>query len=270
MFLYGDVMTATEAAKNLKAEGTTVSPDTIRRFLKKGNFNASIKKDSLPLTAARKKTRLAWAKKYRSWTVDDWKRVIFSDETKINRLGSDGRRWTWVKKGEALRDHNVNHAYKHGGGNLKLWSCISAHGPGYITKIEGSMNSDLYIQIIDEDYRASLEEFNVDSENVIFQQDNDPKHTSKKTEKWLKENNIQVLDWPPYSPDMNPIENAWYYLKSKLGQYERAPTSINELWERVADVWYNQVTKEYCVKLIEGMPKRIEAVIKAKGGATKW
>jgi hypothetical protein len=62
MFLYGNVTTATEAAKNLGAEGTTVSPDTIRRFLRNENFNATIKKAALPLTPSRKKTRLAWAK----------------------------------------------------------------------------------------------------------------------------------------------------------------------------------------------------------------
>lgn len=270
MFLYGNVITATEAARKLNGEGTKISPDTIRRFLKNANFNSTLKKAALPLTPSRKKIRLAWAKAHKDWTVDDWKRVIFSDETKVNRLGSDGRRWTWVQKGERLRDHNVNHAYKHGGGSLMMWSCISVHGPGYITKIEGNMDSDLYIKIIEEDYDQTLVDFGLENQDVIFQQDNDPKHKSKKTTQWLADQQIKVLDWPPFSPDMNPIENAWYYLKAKLGQYETAPKSIHELWERVSDVWYNQVTKEYCTKLIEGMPKRIQAVIKAKGGATKW
>ena len=44
---------------------------------------------------------------HQDWTVEDWKRIVWSDETKINRLGSDGRKWVWKKKEEGLSDRLV-------------------------------------------------------------------------------------------------------------------------------------------------------------------
>jgi transposase len=269
-FLLGTFQTAVDAEKALRGQGHKISAETIRRFLKSNKFDSKIKKEALPLTPIRKKNRLAWAKKYRSWTAEDWKKVVFSDETKINRLGSDGKQWTWVKKGDALRDHNVNMTYKHGGGSLMLWGCFTVHGPGFIAKIDGGMDSKLYCDILEGDFMETLKDYGMNLDDVILQQDNDPKHKSKYTTNWMQENNINVLDWPSYSPDMNPIENLWFYLKCQLAAYDTPPTSIAQLWERVGEVWYSKVTSELCLKLINGMPERLEAVIKAKGGATKW
>ena len=73
----------------------------------------------------------------------------------------------------------------------------------------------------------------------------------------------------PQSPDLNPIEHLWNHLKRKLGEYEEPPRGIQELWERVQKEWDN-IGVEECRKLIESMPRRVEAVVKAKGGHTKY
>ncbi|MCV6009278.1 transposase, partial [Enterococcus faecalis] len=68
------------------------------------------------------------------------------------------------------------------------------------------MNAQLYCDILEENLLTTIEKLDLDRENLIFQQDNDPKHTSKKARKWFEDAEITVLKWPPQSPDLNPIE----------------------------------------------------------------
>ena len=70
--------------------------------------------------------------------------------------------------------------------------------------------------------------------------------------------------------DLNPIEHMWFLLKKKLNEYPTAPSGLNELFERITEVWYHQITKEDCLKVINSMPRRCKAVIKAKGKWTKY
>jgi hypothetical protein len=78
-----------------------------------------------------------------------------------------------------------------------------------------------------------------------------------------------LLPWPAQSPDLNPIEHLWNHLKTRLEEYEEAPKEMGELWERVDKEW-NEIEPEVCQNLIESMPRRVEAVIQAKGGYTKY
>jgi hypothetical protein len=237
--------------------------------LKKHSFKAVVKKKKPLLNVRHRKRRLAFALKYKEWTVEDWKRVIWSDETKINRFGSDGQEYIWKKKGEGLIPREVQGTVKFGGGNMMVWGCMGWNGVGHLAEVEGRMDADQYVSILEDHMLPSLEESGISEEEVIFQQDNDPKHTSRKAQKWMEDHNITLLDWPAQSPDLSPIEHQWVHLKRELAKYPRAPRGVWELWERVAEVW-NAIPSEVCQNLIESMPRRLEAVIKAKGGHTKY
>jgi hypothetical protein len=123
---------------------------------------------------------LDFAIKHKDCTLEDWKKVVWPDETKINRLGSDRRKWVWKKAGKPLSDRLVERTLKFGGGSLMVWGCMLWDGVGYTCKIEGRMDGDLYLRILEEDLQESLRYFEKTPEDVIFQQDNDPKHTCKK------------------------------------------------------------------------------------------
>ena len=77
------------------------------------------------------------------------------------------------------------------------------------------------------------------------------------------------MEWPAQSPDLNPIEHLWSHLKKKLEEYENPPTGITDLWKRVEKEW-NNIPASVCQNLIESMPRRVAAVLGAKGGYTKY
>ncbi len=150
-----------------------------------------------------------------------------------------------------------------------IWGCMTASGPGYMCRIEARMDARLYTEILDDYLLQSEDWYEMDRGNFIFQQDNDPKHTSKLAKEWIENNDIEVLAWPPQSPDLNPIEHLWEHLKRRLADYSSDPKSMQELWQRVEAEW-NKISQGECIKLIESMPSGISAVIKAKGGSTKY
>ncbi|KAG6329040.1 hypothetical protein ID866_10049 [Astraeus odoratus] len=84
-----------------------VSLQTVRNLLKQHLFKAVTKKKKPLLKAVYKKKHLAFALKHENWTVEDWKRVVLSDETKINRIGSDGKQWVWKQVAEGLIERGV-------------------------------------------------------------------------------------------------------------------------------------------------------------------
>jgi hypothetical protein len=221
------------------------------------------------LKAAHREARLAFAQKYEHWTVEDWKHVVWSDETKVNRIGSDGCQYVWKRVGEPLSDRLTTPTVKHGGGSMMVWGCMGWNGVGLLTEIEGKMDANQYVEILEHSLSKSVNILEIPEENFIFQQYNDPKHTSNRANDWFQEQDIDLLDWPAQSPDLNPIEHLWMHLKVKLNEYPTQPKGIWELWERAQLQWLF-IDPEVCQKLISSMPRRLQAVIKAKGGPTKY
>ena len=124
---------------------------------------------------------------HKDWTIKDWKKVIWSNETKINHLGSDGCKWAWKRAGEGLSDRLVNGTLRFRGGSLMMWGCMTWEGVGFATKINGRIDGDLYLQILKDELQQTLEYYGLNPPNTIFQQDNDLKHTCRMVKNWLEE-----------------------------------------------------------------------------------
>jgi hypothetical protein len=190
----GKVDNAVEATKALQnIVNTPISSQTVRRQLKARGMKAVVKRKRPLLKPHHRRARMEFAERHLEWTIEDWKKVWWSDETKINRLGSDGRKYVWKDVGEGLSDRVVEGTVKFGGGNLMMWGCMGWDGVGYATKIDGRMDGDLYMAILEDELQQTLGYYDKSADDIIFQQDNDPKHTSKKAQNWFKDNGINVM-----------------------------------------------------------------------------
>ena len=241
----------------------------MRNTLKEASLKAVVKKKKPLLSVSHRKKRLVFALKYQHWTMEDWKRVLWSDETKINRIGSDGREYVWKRKGERLTSREIQGIVMFEEGSLMVWGCIWWNGVGVLSEIEGRMDAEQHVAILEGELLQSMKDSGIPADEVIFQQDNNTKHTIRRAKIWFEEQDIKLLDWPAQSPDLNSSEHTWGHLQKCLLGYERALTGVYQLWDRVVVEW-GKISVEECQKWIESMPKWIQAVIKAKGGHTKY
>ncbi len=131
---------------------------------------------------------------------------------------------------------------------------------------ESTVNAAIYQEILEHIMLPSADKLYGDAD-FIFQQDLAPAHTAKGTKSWFNDHGVTVLDWPANSPDLNPIENIWGIVKRKMR--DTRPNNADELKATVKETWAS-IPPQQCHKLITSMPRRIEAVIKAKGAPTKY
>lgn len=253
-------------ASELAQRGTTVCPSTIRNTCKKYGYNGRVARKKFWVNKINRQKRLEFAKEYRNKNEDFWNDVIFSDESKFNIFGSDGRRMVWRKKNTEMNPNNLIPTVKHGGGSVMVWGCMNAKGVGKLHFIEGKMDHRMYIQILKENLGSSAEKFGLQN-SYVFQQDNDPKHTAENTKLWLLYNTPKQLKTPPQSPDMNPIEHLWKVLddairKRQISNKEDLKIALKEEWDKIP----SSVTEN----LVKSMPRRLYAVIKSKGNPTKY
>jgi transposase len=247
----------------------SVSKATVRRCLLKNKLKCHIKAKKPLLTERHKAKRMEFVSKFSHYSFFDWKDVIWSDECKFALTNTNNREYYWKRRSDPLQDAHVKKTLKFGGGSIMAWACITSKGVGRIVRINGIMNAEKYIDILEEGLIGTMEDHELLPSSSLFMQDNDPKHTARKTKEWLSRNQINVLDWPAQSPDMNPIENLWNIVDQRLRKRERKPANVDELWEMVKLEW-KSINKEVIRDLYLSMTARIAALKKAKGGYTKY
>ncbi len=106
---------------------------------------------------------------------EDWENVIWSDETKIELFGKNSTCRVWRRKNAELHPKNTIPTVKHGGGNIMLWGCFSAKGPGRLICVKERMNGAMYREILSENLLPSARALKM-KRGWVFQHDNDPKH----------------------------------------------------------------------------------------------
>ncbi len=149
---------------------------------------------------------------------------------------------------------------------LMVWGCFAAHGVGHLYQVEGILESEQYKRILRTQLKPSAMHL-FGGRNYTFQQDNDPKHTSHATKAYMTWLGLDPEPWPSQSPDLNPIENLWSYLDWTLRN--RKCGNLVELWQALQEAW-ESIPVDYLTKLIDSMPRRLQAVIDSDGYPTKY
>lgn len=259
-------VTAEELRQDMSEGGIQVSSQTIRRTLRNDGFHARTPRRTPLLTPKHKKSRLQYAKNHVDKPQRFWDTVLWSDETKLDLFGPMDQRYVWRRKNDAYKEKNTLPTVKHGGGSVMLWGCFASSGTGNLQRVQGNMNSVHYQEILDANVMQSVTKLRL-GRRWTFQQDNDPKHTSKSTTAWLQKKGWKILEWPSQSPDLNPIENLWWDLKKAVAA--RKPKNVNEL-EAFAHEEWAKIPVDRCKKLVSSYASRLKDVIVAKGCCTKY
>lgn len=258
-------------AKELKEEcGVDVSHETIRQAILRHGYSSKVARKKPLLSSTNVEKRFCFALTMLRHPEEYWKDVIFCDETKIMLYYNEGPPKVWRKVSKAYDKANIIPTVKFGKLSVMVWACISSQGVGELVFIENTMNAEQYFQILKTNLHQSATKFGFISENrptFKFYQDNDPKHKEYNVRNWLLYNCGKVLDTPPQSPDLNPIEHAWSYLKKKVGK--RNPTNRGQLKAFVLEEW-QKIPLEYIQNLVNSMKRRLQHVQNAKGGHTKY
>lgn len=242
------------------------SHETVRsRFSEMGLKRKKPQRKPL-LTKRHKESRLQFAREHSHRTGKYWERVVFSDEKKFNVNSNDSGLYISMEKGEENLDECTIETKKFPD-SVMMWGCCSGRGPGRLHIVQGTLNQQGYINILKGPLMETVRE-QFPNEKYIFQHDNASCHTAKSVVTFLRENDIETLSWPPNSPDLNPLENIWGIMISKL-RYVHF-TNRQELIAACNEIWYQNISREVFRDVILSMPKRIDAVLKAHGGRTKY
>lgn len=236
---------------------------TVKRRLIQAGLRGRIAKRKPLLTQRHKDRRLAWAQLHRDWTEEHWRRCLFSDESPLHLVNSRQRRYVRRRPGTAMRPEHLRPTVHSSSGKMMVWGAFSYAGIRPFARVHGRLNAEAYCNLL----QRHLVPLDLPGNNFIFQQDNATCHTARRTQRFLQDNNIEVLQWPAQSPDINPIENLWSQIQQQVDRM--VVHGMDGLWQAAQDVWMN-IEPQVFQNLIRSMPRRVELVIAANGGAIPY
>ena len=209
-----------KSATSVKAElenelKVIISESTVRRRLHEVDLYGRVARKKPYVNKINRRKRLEYAKNYREKPLGFRNKVLWSDKSKFNLFGSNGKVVVWCSPKEEFRPECTILTVKHGGGNVKCWGCFSSSGVGSLIFIDGNMTGEPYREILENNLLKSVEKLGM-SHDWIFQHDNDPKHRAAIVANWLNRNGVERLYWPLFSPDLNPIEYLWDEVERQL------------------------------------------------------
>ncbi len=242
--------------------GKPLSSTTIRSYIHKCQLKLYCAKRKPYVNSVQKRHRLLWARRHLGWTITQWKRVLWSDESVFQVfLGGMDTVCSGPKKKKIIQTVTSNKSKSQG---LSWYGVVSVP----LAKVTcTSVMAPLMLKEILEHNMLPSRRHLFQGRPCIFQQDNAKPHSAHITKSWLRRKRVRVLDWPACSTDLSPIENVWCILKRKMRQ--RRPRTVAQLKTCLQEEW-DKITPETLNHLVSSVPKRLLSVVKRNGNITEW
>lgn len=241
--------------------GISISKSHVHRIL---NDNEDVEYSYITpkiyLTKLHKKNRVAMCKNL-LLNPPNWLNIIWSDEKKFSLDGPDGLSKRWMNTHRKQSGEYTRMRRHSAGGGLMIWAAFTGTGEKMIDVIEGTLNSARYIELLGEHIVPLITRAN---EDFLYQHDNAPPHRAIKTKEFLNRNNIDIMDWAAKSPDLNPMENVWALIVSRLYAANKQYTSKSDLKNSILKIW-SGIDSNTLQNLAFSIPERLINVIE-KGG----
>ena len=201
------------------------------------------------------------------WQLGHWRHGIFTDESRYILDRQDGRQRVRRLRGENLRDDCVRETTQGGGGSVMVWAGIHYGGKTPLTVPEGNVNAVVYRDILETQCLPYARR--VYGNNFQLQDDNARPHRALLVREFLDAEDVQQMPWPACSPDMNPIEHAWDALGRAINGRNIIPQTLQQLAQALTEEW-DALPQESINNLVDSMTRHVDALIRVRGGHTRY
>lgn len=244
-----------------------ISNSTVRRRLNESGLKHRIPAKKPFLTQRHKDIRLAFAARYLNY---DFNKVCFMDE-KVFCSSDNGRVSLWRVDNSRYHERNILLNERSGRITNAYWGWMSKNSLGELVEISGRMNSMQYKSILEDSFLPTAQVV-YPGEHITFIQDNSSIHNSHIVQNWINDQQrrgvLTLIKLPPKSPDLNPIENLWGKM---VQQWDTSQARTRENLKRhVYNIWDSFRGKNVCENLVGSMRQRLQDVLNAEGGYTRY
>jgi transposase len=204
--------------------------------------------------------RLSFCREGLEGTIDWTRDVMISDESRFGLF--DDSRSMWVQRG-VYSEHTFHPVPKHNT-SIMVWGAIGKEYKSRMIIVEGTLNAERYQNMLRDNgiIDDMVAHIALGERQGFFQQDGAPAHRAKSTTKLFQPQIPLILNWPPNSPDLSPIENVWGILKSRVTS--REPKNVTDLRKIILEEW-NNLDQDSIDRLMDTMPERFSMCIAVDG-----